>query len=107
MTSLKNSKSTNNPVAKAPLQGRILRPSCFMLASCADWTIQACRQTYSARGDASAIAELRKEFNRTLSIVRSKQNQILVREAIIARENRSYVAMEDWVCRAQKQYGSP
>lgn len=74
---------------------------------CSEWTVPACRQSYSKRGDRQAISELVREFRRTVRVVQREKNIILLRESqgIVAAVD--FVAMEDWVCRAQKQYGSP
>lgn len=77
------------------------------LSGCSDWTIPACRHSYSKRGDQQAIAELIQDFRKTLTLVQREKNVILLSEVRNFVTSRNLVAMEDWVCRAQKQYGSP
>jgi hypothetical protein len=75
------------------------------MAGCSD--IPACRQAYSKQGDRAAIAELTDQFRMTVPRVQEKGNLILLSEAQSITRERDFVAMEEWVCRAQKQYGSP
>ena len=68
---------------------------------------KACQREYSSRGTQEAIQELVADFQATVRLVRSHSNVIMLSEAQAIAKQRNLAAMEDWTCRAQKQYGLP
>ena len=85
----------------------MLIPLAFLVFGCSDWTIPACRSSYSKRGDARALQDLTEQFQKTVGVVQRENNIFLLSEARNIVSSRNFVAMEEWVCRAQKQYGKP
>jgi hypothetical protein len=90
-------------ISVLPLLGAIL----LAVSGCSDWNLPACRNSYSKRGDQQAIQELTEQFRTTVALVQRKKNIMLLSEARSIVTSHNLMAMEDWVCRAQKQYGTP
>lgn len=84
----------------------LLLPLVTFLSACSDLETPACQQSYSKRGDSVAISELVEEFRATVARVRDEGNLILLSEARDVSRSQNLVAMEDWICRARKLYGT-
>jgi hypothetical protein len=69
--------------------------------------IPACEHLYSNKGDREAITALIADFNTTLPIVQNKGNVMMLSELDSVFHPENFMALEDWVCRAQKLYGRP
>lgn len=69
--------------------------------------IPACDQVYSNKGDRESISLLMADYRSTVPMVRSNGNVMLLSAGIRNAQAGNYVAVEAWVCRAQKLYGRP
>ena len=67
--------------------------------------IPACQGVYTFTGDQQAIRLLVKDFKATVWMVRKQGNRILLLEGMKVKTD--FRSMENWVCRAQRQYGRP
>ena len=70
-------------------------------------SVPACRGAYSKTGDQKSVDQLVKDFKATVTLVRKHDNRILLSEAVSIVEKHNLRAMEEWTCRAQRQYGRP
>lgn len=86
--------------------GFILIPlAALALQSCTEMTSPACRGVYTSVGDRDSIRELVKEFKKSIELVRSNNNKILLIEA--RKVKKDFVGMEEWICKVHKIYGRP
>ena len=69
--------------------------------------IPACEQFYSSKGNQESISALVEDYQATLSVVQKNGNIIMLSELNSILPPKNFVALENWVCKAQKLYGRP
>lgn len=70
-------------------------------------SIPACDHAYTKQGDSQAARDLYADLKRTIPEVQKHHNAMLLSQVRSIVQSRNFIEMEDWVCRAQTQYGLP